>query len=80
MKRKIKLAALLIAVFIVIAGVFLNYGYNRFKISDNFTSIPLSFNPYDSTSTYNWDGAGGGGPQHIVCTNRGLLVIFTNVD
>ncbi|HEY5587213.1 MAG TPA: metallophosphoesterase family protein [Ruminiclostridium sp.] len=41
----------------MIAGISLYFGYNQFNIHENFTSIPNSFNPIDSTSTYNWNGA-----------------------
>lgn len=55
MKSKLKLGILLL---IAIAGglIFTYYGYSKFDIQENFTSIPLSFNPYDSTSEYNWNG------------------------
>lgn len=57
MKNKIKFGVFLLIAFALIAGISLYNGYNQFNIHENFTSIPLSFNPVDSSSTYNWNGA-----------------------
>ena len=57
MKNKIRIGVFLLIVFAVIAGISLYFGYNQFNIHENFTSIPNPFNPVDSTSTYNWNGA-----------------------
>lgn len=55
MKRKISILVFLIA--LVCVGTFLTYSYNYFKVDQNFTPIPLSFDPYTSTSSYDWNGA-----------------------
>lgn len=57
MKNKMRIGVFLLIAIAVIAGISLYYGYNQFNIHENFTSIPNSFNPVDSTSTYNWNGA-----------------------
>lgn len=54
MKRIIPIIILIIALLMV--GIFVFYSYNNFKIHEGFTSIPLSFDPYTSVSTYNWNG------------------------
>lgn len=55
MKRNISILAFLIAS--VCVGIFLTHSYNNFKVNENFTPIPLSFDPYSSTSTSDWNGA-----------------------
>ena len=55
MKRNISILIFLTA--LVLAGIFLTHSYNNFKVDENFTPIPLSFDPYSSTSSYDWNGA-----------------------
>jgi len=55
MKRNISILVFLIA--LVCVGIFLTHSYNNFKVAENFTPIPLSFDPYNSTSSSNWNGA-----------------------
>ncbi|HVJ49525.1 metallophosphoesterase family protein [Desulfitobacterium sp.] len=55
MKKKIPILVFLIA--LVCVGIFFVHSYNNFKIAENFTPIPLSFDPYSSTSSYDWNGA-----------------------
>ena len=55
MKRNISILVFLIA--LVCVGIFLNHSYNNFKVDENFTPIPLSFDSYSSTSSYDWNGA-----------------------
>ena len=57
MKIKIKLGLLLIIAFVVVVGLFLYNSYNYFNIHENFTSVPLSFNPENSISRFDWNGA-----------------------
>ena len=57
MNNKIRAGIILLIAFAIVAGISLYNGYNQFNIHENFTSIPLSFNPTESVSTYNWDGA-----------------------
>ena len=57
MNNKIKIGVFLLIAIAVIAGISLYIGYTQFNIDENFTSIPISFNPGDSTSTYDWNGA-----------------------
>ena len=57
MKNKIRVGVFLLIAVTVIAGFSLYFGYNHFNINENFTSIPISYNPNDSSSTYNWNGA-----------------------
>ena len=42
---------------LVCVGIFLTQSYNNFKVDENFTPIPLSFDPNSSTSSYDWNGA-----------------------
>jgi len=55
MKRNISILVFLIT--LVCVGIFLTHSYNNFKVAENFTPIPLSFDPYNSTSSSNWNGA-----------------------
>jgi len=55
MKKNISILVFLIA--LVCVGIFSTHSYNNFKVDENFTPIPLSFDPYSSTSSYNWNGA-----------------------
>ena len=54
MKRKIPILLFLIA--LVGVGLLLTHSYNNFKVTENFTPIPLSFDSYSSTSVYDWNG------------------------
>lgn len=54
MKSKINL--LLVAVMAALIILFIYSVIEDFRIQENYTSIPLSFNPYDASSTYNWNG------------------------
>jgi len=55
MKKKISVTFLIIA---LLSGVsFGSYIYNNYKIYQGFTPIALSFDPYTSVSTYDWNGA-----------------------
>ena len=58
MVRKIIKPTILLLCACIAAGIGLfmfnaNHAYN---INTGFTAIPLSYNPYDSTSSYNWNG------------------------
>lgn len=58
MKKVFKIGTLTaIIILLVVIGLFINYSYSNFKINESFTPIPLSFDPANSTSTYNWNGA-----------------------
>ncbi len=53
LKKIINLIIIIICVcFIAGGGAFIYNSVNRYKISKNFVSIPLQFNPDDSSSTY----------------------------
>jgi len=55
MKKNISILVFLLA--LVCVGIFLTHSYNNFKVDENFTPIPLTFDPYSSTSSYDWNGA-----------------------
>ena len=55
--KKPRVNKYLLIVIVIIAAGFLIYAYKNFKVSENFSSIPLNFNPTDSVSTYNWNGS-----------------------
>lgn len=55
MKRNISILGLLIA--LVCVGIFLTHSYNNFRVAEEFIPIPLSFDPYSSTSSSDWSGA-----------------------
>src|SRR5665647_2485122 len=54
--KHISVLALLL-LFIGVIGALVIYSYNNFRIDENFYPIPLSFNPIDSSSTYDWNGS-----------------------
>ena len=57
-KKIIKLVILLLCVCIVTGtGMFLYNAYHGYTINSGFTSLPLNYNPDDSTSSFNWNGA-----------------------
>lgn len=51
-----KLSILLLLIAVSAAGSFLFYAYSNYKIHADFSPLPLSFDPYTSASSYNWDG------------------------
>lgn len=55
MKKKISILVFLIA--LVCVGIFFVHSYKNFKVDEKFIPIPLSFDPYSSTSVYDWNGA-----------------------
>lgn len=55
--KKLNLALVILLIVLVISGVFLGYRYKHYKVAENFQSLPLSFDPYNSTSQYDWQGA-----------------------
>ncbi|MFZ3172425.1 MAG: hypothetical protein WA118_10630 [Carboxydocellales bacterium] len=56
MKKEIKSLLIAFIIIILLAIGFITYTYKHFRVDENFTSLPLNFNPYSSTSTYNWNG------------------------
>jgi hypothetical protein len=46
---------LLVTGLLVTSG-FILHSYQNFKMQQGFTSVPLSFDPYTSTSSYEWNG------------------------
>jgi hypothetical protein len=57
MGKTINLSKILMGLILSIIVFFLFYSYHHFIISEKFNPLPLSFNPYNSTSTYDWNGA-----------------------
>ncbi len=55
MKKNI--SKLIIAGIIIILSIIFYYGYQHFNVAENFTPISYNFDPTDSSSTYNWEGA-----------------------
>jgi len=54
----IKAKRLLVFVLMLsMVGAFVIYAYNNFKINEKFYPLPLSFNPVDSSSAYDWNGS-----------------------
>ncbi|MHB1405249.1 MAG: metallophosphoesterase family protein [Desulfitobacteriaceae bacterium] len=51
-----KLSILLLLTALSMGGSFLLYAYSNYKIHADFSPLPLAFDPYTSTSVYNWDG------------------------
>ncbi len=53
--KKFKINRYLILIIILIIVGFFVYTYKNFKVSENFSTIPLKFNPSGSVSSYNWN-------------------------
>lgn len=57
MGKKTKIGIILLLLLLVVSGMFLSSSYNHFEIQEKFTSLPLSYDPNNNTSTYDWNGA-----------------------
>ena len=55
--KKFKINKYLILIIILIIVGFFAYTYKHFKVSENFSDLPLNFNPSGSVSSYKWDDA-----------------------
>jgi Predicted phosphohydrolases len=56
-KKIIKITIFLLCVCIVTGtGMFLYNAHHGYNISSGFTSLPLNYNPDDSSSSYSWNG------------------------
>lgn len=55
--KKFKINKYLIALIILIIVGFFMFSFKNYIIQEGFTSLPLSFNPTNSVSSYNWNGA-----------------------
>jgi hypothetical protein len=56
-KKTIRLIIFLLCVCIITGlGMFLYNTYHGYNINSGFTSLPLNYNPDDSSSSYNWNG------------------------
>lgn len=53
--KKFKINRYLILLIILIIVGFFGYAYKNFKVSENFSTIPLKFNPSGSVSSYKWN-------------------------
>jgi len=61
MKLRRFLKILILALCLCLAtgiGIFLYNAHHSYNINSGFTSLPLKFNPDDSSSSYNWSGMG----------------------
>jgi len=55
MRKNVLVLVLLVTGLLVTSG-FILHSYQNFKMQQGFTSVPLSFDPYTSTSSYEWNG------------------------
>lgn len=55
--KRLKVNVYLIALILLIIVGFTVYSFRNFRVQESFTSIPLSFNPSNSVSSYNWNSA-----------------------
>ncbi|MDD4716143.1 MAG: metallophosphoesterase [Oscillospiraceae bacterium] len=75
-KKIIRLIIFLLCLCIVTGtGIFLYNAYHGYNINSGFTSLPLNYNPDDSSSSYSWNGADitvyGGFVKGIQKSNKG---------
>ncbi|GAB6173549.1 hypothetical protein JCM15765_30270 [Paradesulfitobacterium aromaticivorans] len=54
---KKKLSVLLVLIALSVTGSFLFYTYSNYKIHADFSPLPLVFDPYTSSSSYDWNGS-----------------------
>ncbi len=54
--RKLSINKLLIFIIIALITGFVIHSLRNYKIDENFTSLPLNFNPVDSSCSYDWKG------------------------
>lgn len=54
--RKNVLVLILLVIALLVASGFILHSYQNFKIQQGFTPLPLSFDPYTSISSYDWNG------------------------
>lgn len=78
--KKIKINRYLILLIILIVFGFLLYTYKNFRVSENFSTIPLDFKPSGSVSSYNWNDStvtikGGFIKGKITESNKESLVL-----
>ena len=53
--KRFKINRYLILLVLLIVASFLVYTFNNFRVSENFSTIPLNFNPSGSVSSYHWN-------------------------
>ncbi|OLN28269.1 metallophosphoesterase family protein [Desulfosporosinus metallidurans] len=54
--RKKWLVLILLVIGLGFTSAFILHSYKNFKVQQGFVPLPLSFDPYTSVSTYDWDG------------------------
>lgn len=55
--KNVKLVRWLFLIFFLGLGFFLAHSWQSFIVEEGFRPVPLSFDPEDSRSSYNWNGA-----------------------
>ena len=54
--NKNRLVLLLLILGLLVTSAFIWHSYSNFKVEQGFIPLPLSFDPYTSTSVYDWQG------------------------
>jgi 3',5'-cyclic-AMP phosphodiesterase len=54
--RKKWLVLILLVIGLGVTSAFILHSYKNFKVQQGFVPLPLSFDPYTSISTYDWNG------------------------
>ncbi|AFM42796.1 putative phosphohydrolase [Desulfosporosinus acidiphilus SJ4] len=54
--RKKWLVLILLVIGLGVTSAFILHSYKNFKVQQGFVPLPLSFDPYTSVSTYDWNG------------------------
>ncbi|KJS49201.1 MAG: phosphohydrolase, partial [Peptococcaceae bacterium BRH_c23] len=55
--RKKGLVLILLVIGLLVTSGFILQSYKSFKVQEGFVPLPLSFDPYNSNSSYNWNGS-----------------------
>ncbi len=51
------LVLILLVIGLLVTSGFILQSYKNFKVQEGFVPLPLSFDPYNSNSSYNWNGS-----------------------
>ncbi len=82
--KKFKINRYLILLIIIIIVGFLVYTLKNFRISENFSAVPLNFNPSGSVSSYNWNDSivtiKGGFVKGTVIENKNENIILRSIS
>lgn len=82
--KKFRVNRLLFMIIVVISAGFIIYSYNNYVVDENFSSLPLNFNPSGSVSSYTWKGSSvtikGGFVKGTIIDNKTEYLILRSIS